>query len=75
MGAFKDQVVHQDLQLMQNTDVVHLAGTCHYLRNLYKLEHTIARTVLQREIPCYEVRITQRSPSPVLEHLPQYRPD
>lgn len=57
-GAFKDQVVHQDLELMQNIDAVHLAGTCHYLRNLYKSEHTIARTVLQREIPCYEVRIT-----------------
>lgn len=36
------------------TDAVHLAGTCHYLRNLYKSEHTIASTVLQREIPCYE---------------------
>ena len=53
-----DQVVHQDLQLMQNIDAVHLARTCHYLRNLYKSEHTVARTVLQREIPCYEVRIT-----------------
>lgn len=65
------QVIHLDLQLMQNIDVVHLAETCHYLRNIYKSDHKIARTVLQREIPCYEVRIAQRSPSLVLEHLPQ----
>ena len=57
-GPHKDQIVPQDLQLMQNIDAVHLAGTCHYLLNLYKSEHTIARTVLQREIPCFEVRIT-----------------
>ena len=56
---------------MQNIDVLHLAGTCHYLRNIHKSEHTITRTVLQREIPCYEVRITQKTRSPVLEHLPQ----